>query len=392
MRPLLKTILAVGLLLPCLVAGLAIAAGQDHSAAVMAVDGESQAQRAQAIAQLRRSGPAGLAELLAAHPDLLAAAIGPTPSDNPRVACFVEACDAVAAQKDAAFSGVFWFTDYDDALREARRTGRPILSLRLLGQLTDELSCANSRFFRVGLYANEQISADLRDHWVLYWSSERPVPVVTVDFGDGNVVRRTVTGNSIHYILKTNGQVIDALPGLYGPGAFLSRLVQLRTTLATRTEPVPLVAGKADRRRVNTMAKTVAEFPVNRMLGEPVVLEAQAVGDRLGDDASMQARATALLPDCRLDARSRTLFARKTAAKSDALLQGFETLLSQDTARNDVGIRPIIQGWILAGRKDFATLNANVYSKLFNTPADQPLLGLEAHNAFTAIDPAIERP
>jgi len=31
----------------------------------------------------------------------------------------------------------------------AQRTNRPILSLRLLGNLTDDFSCANSRFFRV---------------------------------------------------------------------------------------------------------------------------------------------------------------------------------------------------------------------------------------------------
>ena len=34
-------------------------------------------------------------------------------------------------------------------MAEAQRTNRPILSLRLLGNLTDDFSCANSRFFRV---------------------------------------------------------------------------------------------------------------------------------------------------------------------------------------------------------------------------------------------------
>src|SRR5207248_3012198 len=95
------------------------------------------------------------------------------------------------------------------------------LSLRLLGNLNDEFSCANSRFFRTALYANTEVSAAMRENFVLQWKSVRPVPKVTIDFGDGRVVERTITGNSIHYVLDADGRVLDALPGLYGPQAFL---------------------------------------------------------------------------------------------------------------------------------------------------------------------------
>ena len=56
---------------------------------------------------------------------------------------------------------------------------------------------------------------------MLHWQSVRPVPTVTIDFGDGRKLERTLTGNSIHYILDSQGRPIDALPGLYGPQAFL---------------------------------------------------------------------------------------------------------------------------------------------------------------------------
>ena len=59
---------------------------------------------------------------------------------------------------------------------------------------------------------------------MLHWKSVRPVPKITIDFGDGRVVERTITGNSIHYVLDADGTVIDAVPGLYGPKAFLERL------------------------------------------------------------------------------------------------------------------------------------------------------------------------
>jgi hypothetical protein len=71
---------------------------------------------------------------------------------------------------------------------------------------------------------NADVAAHLRDHFILHWKSVRPVPVVTIDFGDGRVVRRTITGNSIHYVLTPDGQVIDGIPGLYDPKAFLKIL------------------------------------------------------------------------------------------------------------------------------------------------------------------------
>ena len=135
-----------------------------------------------------------------------------------------QALDEVGAQRDCYASHLYWYTDLNEVQAAARREGKPILSLRLLGKLTDEFSCANSRFFRGTLYANQTVSQVLRDQFILHWQSERPVPIVTIDFGDGRLLRRTVTGNSVHYVLDSNGRPIDALPGLYGPRAFLRGL------------------------------------------------------------------------------------------------------------------------------------------------------------------------
>ena len=88
-----------------------------------------------------------------------------------------------------------------------------------MGKLTDEFSCANSRFFRTILYSNAAVSKTLREQFILVWCSERPVPVVTIDYGDGRSLKRTLTGNSIHYILDSNGAIIDALPGIFGPAS-----------------------------------------------------------------------------------------------------------------------------------------------------------------------------
>src|SRR5207302_894835 len=113
-------------------------------------------------------------------------------------------------------SRLYWYTDLDQAQAAAKASGKPILTLRLLGRLNEEFSCANSRFFRTVLYANAEVSQRLREHFILHWESVRPVPKVSIDFGDGRKLERTITGNSIHYILDCDGHIIDALPGLYG--------------------------------------------------------------------------------------------------------------------------------------------------------------------------------
>ncbi len=179
-------------------------------------------------AQLRAIGPAGFEKFWQAHRSEIEAHNSKLRTANfetdARWQLLSEQLDAVAGQRDAWSSHLYWYTDLEAAKAAARAQHKPILSLRMLGKLSDEYSCANSRFFRTALYANAQISQTLRDQFILFWSSERPVPVVTIDMGDGRILKRTLTGNSAHYLLDASARPLDVLPGLYGPGAFQSWL------------------------------------------------------------------------------------------------------------------------------------------------------------------------
>jgi hypothetical protein len=137
-----------------------------------------------------------------------------------RMARLRETMDQVGGQRGCAVSRLYWYTDLEAAKAESARRGRPILSLRMLGKLTDEYSCANSRFFRTALYSNKDVSDFMRTNFVLHWQSVRPVPKVTIDFGDGRKLERTLTGNSAHHVLASDGTPLDVLPGLYSPLAF----------------------------------------------------------------------------------------------------------------------------------------------------------------------------
>jgi hypothetical protein len=207
-------------LTPCDLARAAIS--EDREAAERSID------------KLRGMGASGLELLMDRYStEIRRHQAGETPASEvatwQRIAAAV---DAVAGQRDAWSSGLYWYTDFDLAAAAARAQSKPILSLRLLGRLDEEYSCANSRFFRTVLYANADVSRALRERFVLHWKSVRPVPKITIDMGDGRVVQRTVTGNSIHYVLTADGEVVDGIPGLYGPAAFLREIGEAQKIVA----------------------------------------------------------------------------------------------------------------------------------------------------------------
>jgi hypothetical protein len=216
-----RTLLTAGFcLLQALVTGTAAAAEPtliELARQAVSVDADA-AQRA--ITRLREAGPEGLKALLHEHGTAIDAHHRGVEAGDPRAwRRLCHALDTVAGQYDSHATRLYWHTSLDTAKAAAKASGRPILSLRLLGRLDEECSCANSRFFRAVLYANADISKVLREQFVLHWQSVRPVPKVTIDFGDGRKLVRTLTGNSIHYVLDAHGHPVDALPGLYGPKA-----------------------------------------------------------------------------------------------------------------------------------------------------------------------------
>src|SRR5262245_29795834 len=111
------------------VSALAVPGHETELAALAgrAVSGDP-AEASAAVAALRAAGPPGLEALLAREGD--------------HGSRWSAAVDAVAAQKDAAATGLYWYTDLERAKAAAAASGRPILSLRLLGRLDREASCA----------------------------------------------------------------------------------------------------------------------------------------------------------------------------------------------------------------------------------------------------------
>jgi hypothetical protein len=390
---------------------------------------EDSTLSAPAIEELRALGPTGLQALMSEYAREINHHIAnPTAAPDAQWQRISTALDTVAQQKNSYISGLYWYTDLDSAKKASAASGKPILSLRLLGKLTDEFSCANSRFFRTVLYPNADVNAALRDRFVLHWQSVRPVPTVTIDFGDGRKLERTLTGNSIHYILDSQARTIDALPGLYGPKAFLSGLSSAETVFK-------LLAPKNDQERnfilslyygqqhnkiaaawtIDTQkiggkvpegfrlvegnkgdALLISPLALTKAITETSILRAMTMANealgKITDEAAWKKIAQLHSSDAVLDDRSISLIKHQNPNLNERelaqLVQKFQDLLALDTVRNEYLMHTKLYTWIMKDpvRDDVEKLNEQVYAKLFLTPNSDPWLGLFSADVYTALD------
>jgi hypothetical protein len=406
---------------------------------------ENSSESATAIKGLREMGPAGLRALLEIYGDEIKRHTTDKTiqrDTSPEWLRLSAALDAVSQQRDSYASGLYWYTDFEQAKRAAAATGKPILSLRLLGNLSEEFSCANSRFFRTVLYANGEVSNILRERFILHWKSVRPAPRVTIDFGDGRKLERTLTGNSIHYVLDREGRVVDALPGLYGPKAFLRGLAQAEEVVkqyAGKTEAqqteifyryhrtrinqtaadwstdvqrsggrVPdTVLARVSARRQNPDAIEIAPLAMTKRVVEIDILKAMTTDatelEAATNEAAWAKIAALHAADSRLDEQSIALIARQTpaataentSAKTPAadqllrrIVEKLERNMALDTVRNEYVLRNRIHAWLANRARNMTVdaLNDKVYAELFLTPGNDPWLGLYSPDTYTALE------
>jgi hypothetical protein len=212
----------------------------------------------------------------------------------------------------------------------------------------------------------------MREKFIMYWSSERPVPIVTVDFGDGRTMKRTVTGNSIHYVLDENGRPLDALPGLYSATEFTKRLQESLALFAEKPSDTRLRQWHA------AGAEKLASGPPTAIVDEPFAPQVVAL-----------ARVKAAPPPNARIAAIRT--ASKFRAEDPLLrvLAQLQSSIAQDTIQNEYTLHRQIHHWFATGEpvvRSFETFNERVYAELFLTPKSDPWLGLAPPDAYPALE------
>ena len=250
------------------------------------------------------------------------------------------------------------------------------------------------------------------------------------DSGDGRKLERTITGNSIHYVLDSSGQLLEALPGLYGPQSFLRGLTNAETFLKS-------LAGKTEQQRTFMLtmyynqqhnrisaawtidtekiggkkpegftivpgangeapALSIAPLAVTKAITETSILRAMnAATEQLGritDEDAWRKIAQLHASDAVLDERSISLIKRQNPALTErefaGLLQKFQELIALDTVRNEYLLHSKLYTWVVRNpiRDDVEKLNEQVYAKLFLTPGSDPWLGLFSTDVYTALE------
>lgn len=400
------------------------ASGTADQLAVNAVSADA-ATSSIAIKELRAMGSEGLDAMFGKYSADIDRFLktGEATDDWKRISA---AIDAVAMQKDAYTSHLYWYTDLEAAKAIAKKQNKPILTLRLLGNLNEEFSCANSRLFRSILYPNADVSKYLRENYILHWKSVRPAPRITIDFGDGRKIERTITGNSIHYVLNPDGAIIDAIPGLYSPSAFLgyvknadlawenasTKAPKEQTRLLMEYRKKSFDAIKKGREQAVTTAGvelTETQSGTLAILAAPMAVAKMVVVDEYSilrvyddfakfepsikfDDWDKLAKIYASNAD--LDANSIAMIRRQNAktgltkAEFDGLFAKLDSFIALDATRNDFLFHAKLYDWLNQPRGvgELEAFNARVYDQLFRTPNTDKWLGLYSSDVYTALD------
>jgi hypothetical protein len=273
--------------------------------------------------------------------------------------------------------------------------------------------------------------------------------VVTIDFGDGRTIERTLTGNSAHYVLASDGTPLDSLPGLYSPvafGAWLDRTAKLHARLDLSKAPAEHVIADYHRSQLaaidEQINRDVARLPeelrvtfasarlvpgaagedrptaakasrvaVGKMALESRVVRATEPASRTIDLAPesdnerlWQAIAAIHRDGAKLDNSSVELIrseqpipardaARAARAKTRVedplvrLVSEFENSIALDTVRNEYLLHRKIHEWYVEGSAATSVdnLNERVYAELFLTPSSDPWLGLVPPDTYTGL-------
>ena len=77
------------------------------------------------------------------------------------------------------------------------------------------------------LFSNPEVAQFIDTTFEPVWVSVRPAPLVTIDFGNGHKVIRTLQGNVATYVCDAEGTVHDVLPGIYTPVPYRQQLTLL---------------------------------------------------------------------------------------------------------------------------------------------------------------------
>ncbi len=236
--------------------------------------------------------------------------------------------------------------------------------------------------------SNPAVAALISSRFEPAWQNVRDAPQVTIDFGGGRILRRTLHGNIATFICAPDGVTLDIIPGLYDAGTYTTRLTDALALAAAYAkwpeEARPLLlrnhhASAAQRpvldaATLRLLSKSRAERATENVLGD----RPQQAGSPIEDRSS---KTTIEIPTERALGSSQSK--RRAEASAERIVVAPDgtrvnlNLLARDTAHNEAVRRPLISA-ILAevGRHTPESLTRRIYRDVLDADLNDPYLGL----------------
>jgi hypothetical protein len=270
------------------------------------------------------------------------------------------------------------------------------------------------------LLSDPTVTTYINESFVPCWETVRPVPKVTIDFGDGRTLQRTLGGNTVFSVLLPDGRVLDALPGIYTAGDFraeTAKVLELFKTVAGQPEAEVdravldwhkaqvTQAISSEARRI-TLSKAMVESPLLSALSvdrrdaltlglgtarppsEPAggtnAGQKPAARDPLADPKAAFAALTAKIEDVSKQPASadrlKATYARQPQAKQPTAEELGRMVVQMDSQNNVRLVRPAVHLLFAATGKLPTARECRdaVYREILHTPVDDPYLGLTA--------------
>lgn len=221
------------------------------------------------------------------------------------------------------------------------------------------------------LFSSDTVAKAIQTQFEPVWVSVRDVPVVTIDFGKGRTITRTLNGNVATYALAADGTVLDILPGIYQPEEYTKQLNQM--ALLNRYVHDDMTGALLEKRLIEYHAKQAEQIKAGKEPGV-IVMNSMAAVSKVrienplklvisGKDATIPVKHT-----------DRSIQSRDPSAA--ATLRSWQEL-TDDTVINETMHRKVIHER-LAELKRAKTVDITkwLYKTVLHADLDDPYLGL----------------
>ncbi|MEZ0324381.1 MAG: hypothetical protein ACAH95_00600 [Fimbriimonas sp.] len=298
------------------------------------------------------------------------------------VAGFLVSAGPSASKGGLVVHGVRWETSLEAAKNAATIDRKPILHLQSFGKPGDPMACTNTRTLTATLLKDPQM-IELMKGSVPSWELVREAAKVTIDFGGGKIVKRTLRGNTCLYVLRSDGTVVDAFPGVYEPARLLPELkkalemvnwapekvAEWHRDAARTAERVARIAVASSKSGVEspllatTVPDTAIKIPVGASKSETAFLRGAA---QLFDVSS--------LPMSPMNARSAGGFNSGSTPKERGV-----RMLQLETDVNLTSVRGVVHLWLASLEKPITAPEAKrtMFETILHINYTDPYMGLK---------------